>query len=130
QYGSGCETNPRTRRSAPRGESLCLCSLMISSKIDRLANSGIDISGFHELEFEFYVVGKAKLPSLAAEFYHPDNSMRVSTQKHPNGFGYSFRLRIDGILQEKDIAKTLVWLNNVANEHSVILENWRVVQKT
>ncbi|WP_102798385.1 ribonuclease E inhibitor RraB [Bowmanella denitrificans] len=103
---------------------------MISSKINRLANSGIDISGFHELEFEFYVVGKAKLPSLAAEFYHPDNSMRVSTQKHPNGFGYSLRLRIDGILQEKDIAKTLVWLNKVADEHNVILENWRVVQRT
>jgi hypothetical protein len=103
---------------------------MISAKIEKLVNSGIDISGFHELEFEFYVVGKNKLPALETEFYHPDNSMRVSTKKHVNGFGYSLRLRIDGILSEKSISSSLLWLNKVANEHNVILENWRVVQRT
>ena len=103
---------------------------MISTKIEKLVNSGVDISGFHELEFEFYVVGKHKLPALEAEFYHPDNSMRVSTKKHFNGFGYSFRLRIDGTLSEKNISSSLLWLNKVANEHNVILLNWRVVLRT
>jgi hypothetical protein len=103
---------------------------MISAKIEKLAKSGIDISGYHELEFEFYVAIKDKLPGLESEFYHPDNSMRVSTKKCSNGFGYSLRLRIDGILSEKNISGTLIWLNRVANKHDVILKNWRVVQKT
>jgi hypothetical protein len=33
QYGSGCETNPRTRRSAPRGESLCLSVFVMNAEI-------------------------------------------------------------------------------------------------
>ena len=103
---------------------------MIQVKIDRLVNSGIDISGYHELEFEFYVVGKSKLPPLKARFYHPDNSMRVSIKKHMNGFGYSFRLRITSVLNQKSLSSNLSWLNRVADDHDVILENWRVVQRT
>jgi hypothetical protein len=110
--------------------SKALCSLMITAKIEKLVNTGIDISGFHELEFEFYVVGKEKISDLELKFYHPDNSMRVTTKKHVNGFGYSFRLRIDRTLSEKSISSSLLWLNKVADEHNVILENWRVVQRT
>lgn len=103
---------------------------MISAKIEKLVKTGIDISGFHELEFEFYVVGKAKLPALETEFYHPDNSMRAVTKKHYNGFGYSFRLRVDSTISEKKIGGLLLWLNKVADEHSILLENWRVVQRS
>ena len=107
-----------------------LCSLMISAKIEKLVNSGIDISGTHELEFEFYVVGKEKLPALERYFYHPDNSMKISVKKHYNGFGYSFNLRILSTLSQKSISRNLLWLSNVADEHDVILKNWRVVQRT
>lgn len=101
---------------------------MISDKIAKLANIGIDISGLHELEFEFYIVGRAKVKDLESEFYHPDNSMRVKTKKHRDGHGYSLKLRVDSYISQKSIGHLLSWLNNVANKHNATLENWRVVQ--
>lgn len=103
---------------------------MISAKIERLLNSGIDISGFHELEFQFYVVGKAKLPDLKGEFYHPDNSMRVVIKKHTNGFGYVFKVRMYSTLSQKSISSNLLWLSKVADKYNVILDSWCVVQRT
>lgn len=102
---------------------------LIKDKIKRLVDSGVDLSGYHEIEFQFYVMRESSLQDMRVQFYHPDNSMRVHVIKLRGSIGYSFRLRIDSQISERRIGEELLWLSNVADEHDVLLEGWRVVAK-
>ena len=110
--------------------SLMLCSPMIAAKLERIANSGIDISGAHEVEFEFLVNTQKLAKDLVRHFYHPDNSMRTAIKKNRSHSGYIVKLRIDSYLTIKAISENLVWLSKKAKSNFAELESWRVVLRT
>jgi hypothetical protein len=103
---------------------------MISQKLEAISKSGVDISGYREIEFEFKLGTIVLAEELCRSLYHPDNSMRAKMGKNHNGFGYWVRLRIDSELTEKKLASSLLWLTRKSQEFSATLFNWRVVVRT
>jgi hypothetical protein len=103
---------------------------MISQKFEAISKSGVDISGYREVEFEFKLGTRLLAEELCHSFYHPDNSMRAKMGKNHNGFGYWVRLRIDSELTEKKLASSLLWLNRKSQKFNATLFNWRVVVRT
>tara|TARA_R110000868_G_scaffold192470_2_gene436911 strand:- start:638 stop:949 length:312 start_codon:yes stop_codon:yes gene_type:complete len=103
---------------------------MISHKLEAISKSGVDISGYREIEFEFKLNTKILAEELCQNFYHPDNSMRAKMGQNHNGFGYWVRLRIDSVLTEEKLASSLLRFNRKSQKFNATLMNWRVVVRT
>lgn len=99
----------------------------VAKKVSWLADTGIDASGFHNIEYEIRFTSLKALESLRSDIAHSAPSTYTLVKANSTRNEYTLRLRVNSYLFERNLSITFYWITDLATKYGATIINWRVV---
>lgn len=97
------------------------------AKVSLLSSSGIDIHGFHTIEYQIELKGGSGTTALLTDIEQVAPGTYILVKPFPNKNSCVVRLRVNSFLFEKNLAITTYWVSDLIAKHEASIKNWRVV---
>lgn len=97
------------------------------AKVSLLSSSGIDIHGFHTIEYQIELKGGSGTTALLTDIEQVAPGTYILVKPFPNKNACVVRLRVNSFLFEKNLAITTYWVSDLTAKHEASIKNWRVV---
>lgn len=98
-------------------------------KVSLLADTGVDVSAFHTLEYDMHFDDEHTLSALTSDLLNSAPSTYTKIKQTEGQVTHSCRVRVGSYLFEKNMDITIFWINDLASRHHAFIANWRVVLK-
>jgi hypothetical protein len=109
------------RNSLTTGEAL--------TKVSLLADTGVDVSAFHTIEYDIHVEDEHALSAMMSDVLLSAPSTYAKRKPLKSQTLHSCRLRVNSYLFARNMDITVFWVNDLARKHNAFVYNWRVVLK-